>query len=252
LDVAGGSSADGANIQLWECGADGESANQQFILPAPGSSGRIRWASNPSKCLDIAGGKKKNGNNVGTWECDDTKENPNQVFKISDGIPSEVANSTEDVGIASSTEEGAKTTGSIRWNNFCLDVQDGTVDNGANLQIYECEKSGVNNNKRFTYANGTGAVRWAAHPHLCLDVAGGKTDNGANIQLWECADGDSPNQQFILPAPGSRGRIRWASNPSKCFDVAGGKQENGTNIETWDCDDTKENPNQMYNFSDGQ
>jgi len=242
LDVAGGERKNGANIQLWECGADGESPNQQFILPAPGSGGRIRWVSNPSKCFDIAGGRKQNGNNVETWDCDEAKENPNQHFKISDGIASEVA---------SSTQEGAVTTGSIHWNNFCFDVQDGNADNGANLQIWECEQNEENNNRRFTYGNGTGAVRWAAHPDFCLDVADGKTDNGANIQFWECgADGEAPNQQFILPAPGSRGRIRWASNPSKCFDIAGGREENGTNIETWDCDDTKENPNQMYKLSE--
>jgi hypothetical protein len=242
-DVTHGSTDNQANIQLWKCGAGGENANQQFILPAPGSRGRIRWASHPSKCFDISGGRRQNGNNVETWDCDDGRENPNQHFEISDGIPFEVAKSTEDEG---------KTTGTIRWNKFCFDVTDGNADNGSNIQIWECDQNGQNDNKRFTYGNGTSTVRWAAHPDFCLDVTNGSTDNQANIQLWKCgAGGENANQQFILPAPGSRGRIRWASHPSKCFDVAGGKQHNGNNIETWDCDDSKQNPNQMYNISDG-
>jgi len=178
---------------------------------------------------------KQNGNNVGTWECDDVNENPNQHFEISNGIAPEVA----------SAESEGKISGAIRWNSFCLDVKDGWVDNGANIQTWECHEE--NNNNRFIYGTGTSAIRWAAHPEFCFDVQDGWPGNGANIQLWQCgADNESPNQQFILPAFGTPGRIRWAANQSKCFDVAGGSWNNGTNIQTWDCDDLKENPNQMF------
>jgi len=58
FQVAGGSTANGANLELCDC--DDTDPNQQFTIPASGS-GVIKWATNPTKCVDVKDGKTVTG-----------------------------------------------------------------------------------------------------------------------------------------------------------------------------------------------
>jgi len=72
FQVAGGSTANGANLELWDC--DDTDPNQQFTIPASGS-GVIKWATNPTKCIDVKDGKTGNRVNIQMVDCDETDTN---------------------------------------------------------------------------------------------------------------------------------------------------------------------------------
>ncbi|WP_375546779.1 ThuA domain-containing protein [Streptomyces gossypii] len=63
LDVDGGQSADGTQIQLWTCsGSDA----QKWTVPGDGTLQAL------GKCLDISGGGTADGTRVQLWTCNDT------------------------------------------------------------------------------------------------------------------------------------------------------------------------------------
>ncbi|KUL27024.1 ThuA domain-containing protein [Actinoplanes awajinensis] len=61
LDVNGGSSLDGAKIQLWTCNGSGA---QNWSV-----SGQVWRNPSSNKCLDVAGGATANGTKVQLWTC---------------------------------------------------------------------------------------------------------------------------------------------------------------------------------------
>ncbi|MFJ8648600.1 PQQ-dependent sugar dehydrogenase [Streptomyces sp. NPDC093546] len=63
LDVAGGSSADGTQAQLWSCNG---SAGQKWTLPGDGTVRAL------SKCLDVSGGGSADGTKIQLWTCNGT------------------------------------------------------------------------------------------------------------------------------------------------------------------------------------
>ena len=62
LDVSGGSTANGAAIQIWACNGTGA---QQFVLSAAGD------LVNPqaNRCVDIGGWNSANGATLVLWDC---------------------------------------------------------------------------------------------------------------------------------------------------------------------------------------
>ncbi|OEJ28397.1 glycosyl hydrolase [Streptomyces agglomeratus] len=63
LDVAGGSSADGTQVQLWTCNAG---AAQRWTLPGDGTLRAL------NKCLDVSGGGTADGTKIQLWTCNGT------------------------------------------------------------------------------------------------------------------------------------------------------------------------------------
>jgi hypothetical protein len=62
MDVRGGGTANGTNVQMWQCQAGNH--NQDWTM----DNGRLVW-SGANKCLDVAGGGTANGTNVQIWDC---------------------------------------------------------------------------------------------------------------------------------------------------------------------------------------
>merc|ERR1740138_1295900 len=69
LDVRGGLAQNGNGLQLWDCS---DHPDMRFLTPAPGASGRIRWAGHPEFCLDA-----RETGGVFLWECQDPDDDPN-------------------------------------------------------------------------------------------------------------------------------------------------------------------------------
>lgn len=107
LDVAGGSTVNGTNIQMWQCQAGNH--NQDWTL----DNGRIVW-SGTNKCLDVSGGRTKDGTNVQIWDCQ--AGNLNQRWALDSDFP-----------------------GKIVWiGGKCMDVSGGGSANGTNVQVWDC------------------------------------------------------------------------------------------------------------------
>ncbi|WP_086777645.1 MULTISPECIES: endo-1,4-beta-xylanase [Streptomyces] len=111
LDVPNGSTADGTQLQLWDCGS---SANQQWVAT---DSGELRVYGD--KCLDAAG--TGNGSKVQIYSC---WGGDNQKWRVnSDGSI---------VGVQS---------------GLCLDAVGTGTANGTQIQLYSCSNG---SNQRWT------------------------------------------------------------------------------------------------------
>ncbi|MGC5540110.1 endo-1,4-beta-xylanase [Streptomyces griseus] len=111
LDVPNGSTADGTQLQLWDCGS---SANQQWVAT---DSGELRVYGD--KCLDAAG--TGNGSKVQIYSC---WGGDNQKWRVnSDGSI---------VGVQS---------------GLCLDAVGTGTANGTQVQLYSCSNG---SNQRWT------------------------------------------------------------------------------------------------------
>jgi hypothetical protein len=72
LDVMGGIVHNGNGLQLFECA---DHPDMQFLTPAPGKIGQVRWAAHPDFCLDC---RRKGG--IFLWKCQDA--NSNMMFTM--------------------------------------------------------------------------------------------------------------------------------------------------------------------------
>jgi glucosylceramidase len=103
LDVAGGSSANGAAVQLYDCNGSGA---QQWTV---GTDGTIRALG---KCLDVTGQSTADGAQLQLWDCGGTA---NQRW---------AATAARDIVGAASSK--------------CLDATGNSSANGTRLQIWTC------------------------------------------------------------------------------------------------------------------
>ena len=103
IDVAGGSSANGTAVQLYDCNA---SSAQQWTV---GTDGTLRALG---KCLDITNNGTANGSTVQLWDC---AGSANQQWTVSSA--NDIVNPQA---------------------NRCLDVTGSNSANGTRLQLWDC------------------------------------------------------------------------------------------------------------------
>ncbi|KAK1548184.1 hypothetical protein Q3G72_003436 [Acer saccharum] len=118
-------------------------------------------------------------------------------------------------------------------NDLCLDVVDGALQNGAQVQLWQC--TGGNRNQVWTLGNG----QIKASNGLCLDLTGGG-GNGTKMQLWSCSGG--PNQTWAFDGQAIRNQAKGL-----CLDVVDGKYANGVRIQAWACD-YRSTGNQVFSY----
>jgi hypothetical protein len=111
LDVAGGGSANGTNIQLWEC----SDARAQSFRVEPWDGGLRLVELGSGKCMDVAGGSTENGANVQLWECNGSAAQAFYSTEVGDGF-------------VSLTNSGS---------GKALDVAAWGTSNGSNIQQWE-------------------------------------------------------------------------------------------------------------------
>lgn len=125
LDVASGGTANGTNVQMWQCQTGNHNQDWTF------DNGRIIW-SGTNKCLDVSGGGTKNGTNVQIWDCQ--AGNLNQRWALNVNFP-----------------------GKIVWaGGKCIDVSGGGTVNGTNAQIWDCMTG--NDNQQWIIGTSTACI----------------------------------------------------------------------------------------------
>ncbi|MFD4635988.1 ricin-type beta-trefoil lectin domain protein [Lentzea sp. NPDC058436] len=232
-DVAGGGSANGAAVQLWDCNGAGV---QQWSVH---DDGTVRAMG---RCLDVPGDSTANGTPLWIYDCnglpfqkwvprpDGSLLNPNsgRCLDVPDGVFANGARlriwdcngSTAQVWI---TPPGATDSAFIVGNgDKCVDVTSSASVNGAQVQLYECNGKPW---QRFTLGPDN-SVRVLDR---CVEVPGGQTAAGSRVQVWDC--NGAPNQRWLPRADGS------LFNPAsgRCLDDPNGVTANGTPLRLWDC-----------------
>ncbi len=263
LDVASGSTSDGANVQVWESNG---TAAQKFRFEC-GSDGFYTITNLKSgKALDCASGNLVPGANAQQWSSYGGDAQKWAVRANSDGSYSLICKANGLTLDASGSSKGsnvqlwaaddernqsfelrsAKVERTVADGSYIvssaidrsktLDVAGGSRSNGARIQVYESNMTAAQSFK-FAYDEDTGYYTITnAGSGKVLDATNGKVSNGVKIQQWE------PNGTLVqcweVVADGEGYRICSAVDPNKVFDVAGGSSQNGTGVQLWEANGT--------------
>lgn len=209
LDVSGGSSANGTNIQQYKW--NGSAAQCWRFIDAGNGSYYIQ--SKLGTVLDIVSGAIYAGNNVQTYMLNETNA---QKWKLSKLNYADIAEGTYTIQTALST-------------NKVLDISGGSVDNSANVQIYD---------KNGTTAQNFVVKKLADHEYQitcensgkALDVAGGSASAGTNV--WQYNKNNSNAQRWRFIDVGN-GYYYIVSKLGTVLDVSGASTANGANVQTY-------------------
>ncbi|KIJ23779.1 carbohydrate-binding module family 13 protein [Sphaerobolus stellatus SS14] len=216
--------ANGSAVVIEDCSAATQQRGFQVLNTVSLQPGQFRIFN--SFCLEAT--EDFNGAKVMINSCVDG--NPNQLWLFNTG-------------------------GQIQWGGDlqrCLDLTDGILDNGNQLQIWDCNQMNNNPNQQWTSApladpvseivnTGTG------ESSLCM--AADSSDNGAPVFAAPCSDTTSRKVWFNpQPGNGNSGSYRLAfgddgAGPVKCLDVTDGVDAPGTRLQLWDCTG---GPNQQF------
>lgn len=222
LDVAGGESKNGTNIQQYT--SNGTVA-QQWVLQEAGNGYYYIVSKGNGLCLDVAGGVAKNGTNIQLYKENGTKS---QKFKIE---------KASELACEKIKEEGMYTITTALSSSKAIQVENGKNNNTANIELAnktktEHQKFNLKYNeklKSYTIA--------AVHSNKVLDVAGGESRNGTNVQQY--AGNGSIAQQWILQEAGNGYYYIVSKGNGLYLDVAGGNAKNGANIQVYEGNKTK-------------
>lgn len=194
LDVAQGSAANGANVQLWDCDADGAGMAMLDHSAGPhgaGYGGLGVCAGDCDSDADCAAGlycHQRNDGQPGPAGC---LGEPLQAYDYCTlGVAPEAGSGDRQQAFTLPSSG----VGLIRWTanpHKCLDVSGGGNWNGNTIQLWDCYEE--HPNMMFEVTEG-GSIRWAG-TDKCLDVSAGGLQPGTDIQIWDCYD-LHPNQRF--------------------------------------------------------
>lgn len=221
LDIANGSTASGANVQLYQ---SNDTPAQQFKVTHD-SQGYVTFTNVKSgRVLDVYNGTAKNGNNV--WQFTSNNSRAQKWIVKKDGNGYSIISALN--------------------SNYVLNIANGKVYNGNNVELYSYSGSSSNrwlfnksvskeekilnlaNANRSALADGTYEIRSAKNNGFVLDVSNGSTLAGANIQLWQ--SNGTPAQAFKV-SHDSNGFVTFTSVKSeKVLDVFDGKAKAYQNV----------------------
>lgn len=221
LDIANGSTASGANVQLYQ---SNDTPAQQFKVTHD-SQGYVTFTNVKSgKVLDVYNGTAKNGNNV--WQFTSNNSHAQKWIVRKDGNGYSIISALN--------------------SNYVLNIANGKVYNGNNVELYSYSGSSSNrwlfnksvskeekilniaNANRSAIADGIYEIRSAKSNGFVLDVSNGSTLAGANIQLWQS---NGTQAQAFKVSHDSNGFVTFTSVKSgKALDVFDGKAKPYQNV----------------------
>ena len=230
LDINNGSTANGANLQLY--GSNNTLA--QAFRVSHDSNGFVTFTNLKSgKVLDVSDGIARNGKNVWQYGTNGTRAQKWIVKKNGNGYI-----------IVSALD-----------TNFVLDLSDGVVRNGKNIHIYtsngtnaqkwylsrymtkEEKLNAFANTNRGVISDGTYVIQSSLNSNYVLDVSNGSTANAANIQLYSA---NNTLAQAFKVTHDSNGYVTFTNVKSgKVLDVSDGIARNGKNVWQYGSNNTR-------------
>jgi hypothetical protein len=218
VDVAGGSTADKADIQQYGC--NGTDAQRWWISNYSGDIYTIS-SMRSGKCLDVELAAPGDKIRVQQFACNSTVAQRWRIVPIGNG----------------KYELRPQTT----TPNKCLDVAGGLPNDSTKLQQFGCNQT---NSQRFTLAldgvsafgEGTYSITTATGPNLCLDVDLGQYADNIDVQQYNC-NGTYSQRWHFRQITGNTYEVRAAVS-NKCLDVSWGDPAPGAGIQQYECNDT--------------
>lgn len=217
LDVAGGSSADGADVRVWASNMTGA---QRVVAKADAETGLYELTfAGTGKALDVSGAGTAAGTNVQQWTANGTKAQRWAISENADGTYS----------VESALAEG-----------LSLDVAGAGDFDGAGIDVWPANGTAA---QRFSFVPAPARVEPAgrtvddgvyelvgAGSGKALDVSGASRADGANVQVW--TRNDTGAQKWRLSASGSGWQLLNCRS-KKALDVDNAGSADGTNVQQW-------------------
>lgn len=224
LDVKSASGQSGANVQQYT--SNGSDAQKWIIIPNGNGTYKVQSALWPERVLDITNGKMANKTNVQLYASNGTDA---QAFSFISASP------TVEPGERYDEIEGKWF--SVRPSHatgMALDVKSGSLDNGANVQIYSANDT-VAQLFSFEYCGGYYLIRNASSGKV-LDVAEGDVAPKANVQQWSSylSNGVPSKNQLFAAYRNADGTYTFINKGTGlALDVWGAGTSNATNVDAY-------------------
>lgn len=207
LDIAGGSTSDGGNVQIY---SKNNTLAQNFVVTSVGNGYYKIVCEGTGKVLDVSGGSSANGTNVQQYKWNGSAA---QCWRFIDA------------GNGSYYIQSKLGT--------VLDIVSGAIYAGNNVQTYMLNETNAQKWKlsKLNYADiaeGTYTIQTALSTNKVLDVLNGSYDNGANIQIYD-KNGTSA-QNFVIKKLSNHEYQITCEKSGKALDVAGASASAGTNV----------------------
>ena len=207
LDIAGGSTADGGNVQIY---LKNNTLAQNFVVTSVGNGYYKIVSEGTGKVLDVFGGSSTSGTNVQQYRWNGTASQCWRFIDAGNGnyyIQSKL--------------------GTV------LDIANGSIYSGNNVQAYMLNETNAQKWKinKINYADiteGTYTIQTALATNKVLDISGGSIDNGANVQIY--TKNGTEAQNFVIKKLSNHEYIITSERSGKALDVAGGSSNAGANV----------------------
>ncbi|OXM99718.1 glycosyl hydrolase 53 family protein [Bifidobacterium vansinderenii] len=224
LDVTGGSTGNGANVQLY--GSNGTDAQIWKVTHDDDGYVTLKNA-NSGKVLDVSGGSANNGANVQQYDSNGTYAQKWVAVKSGSAFKLVSALSP----------------------NLVIDVSGGSSANGANVQIWDSNDTKA---QRWSFsaaktlrtridelaaehksdvAEGTYEIASTAKDSMRFDVVGASRDDGANVQLYGANGTNAQRWKVSIDAKGYATLTNVASG--KVLDISGASTAEGANVQQY-------------------
>lgn len=214
LDVVYGGLDSGTGV--WQYDDNGSVAQRWFIEDEDGDGYWTITSALNGMRLDVAGANAVDGANIWTYSPNDSSaQDFRLITRFSDGI----------YRIALSSD-----------NDYVVEVAWGSVDNGANVQLYEWNRSPAQM-MLIRYAGRGGYEIRPLCSGAALDVANAGTENGTNVQQY-AANGTDAQLWYLRRRLDDGGFTIVSAASNKCLDVAQGDVYSGANIQIWNQNQT--------------
>lgn len=219
IDVKGGDDKSGVNVRQWTPNY----RDAQIWAATLQSDGWQFKASLTNKCMDILNGHLVSGTNVRQWD-DNNGKNAQRWAVVSDGKTYTFRNKSYPTFYIRP----------YRAQTLSLDVSGGSMQPGANVQIYTNNSTDAQRWIFFpvpVFTNeGTYWISPAADPAMVADVTSASTANYANVMLYPSHGG---NNQIVKTEVDEEtfNTTFYFAHSNKCLDVRGGAAATaGTNV----------------------
>lgn len=222
LDVASASIAPRSNVQQYL--SNGSLAQKWIVSKNEDGTYSIESALWSGISLDVAGASSANGANIQIYNSNGTSA---QSFSFINTNPQ--VEPCDDLGLGEKYFKIA----SAANNSYVMDIASGSMDNGANVQLYS-DNGTYAQLFTFKFIKTEGNKGFYqiinAKSEKALDVDSGNLVNGTNVQQWD-ADAGNANGLFSI-SQNEDGTYTFVNKASGlAVDVAGGSAADKTNIQ---------------------
>lgn len=209
IDICGGADTNGTNI--WQYDENGTDAQKWEILPT-GDGAYCILSKKNGKVIDVQHGSMQNGTNIWLYSPNGTKAQKFNFLKSADKIE---------------IKDGVYTILSKLDDKKALDISGGSMNSGANLQLYN--QNGTDAQKFIVTKMGSAYRITSLNSGMTLDIAGGSKKSGTNVRQY--FNNNTAAQRWFLRNTGDGTYYFVAGNNSaNVLDVSGGRTANGTNL----------------------